>query len=204
MTSRRFCADDWQLLNKEVAYDGYFQLVKYHFRHRLFAGGWSSPLVREVFERGHAAVALPYDPRTDEVVLIEQFRIGAEATSAQPWLIELAAGIIETDETPEGVARRETEEETGLVVGRCEKILSYLSSPGGCNERIYLFAAEVTAPQSEALCGLADEGEDIRVFTLPRVEAQRWVDEGRIDNAASIIGIQWLSLNHQRLREAWR
>lgn len=80
--------DKVELLQKVTAFDGYFKIVRYHLRHRLFAGGWSGEVVREVFERGHAAAVLPYDPVRDEVVLIEQFRAGAYAAhSENPWLL---------------------------------------------------------------------------------------------------------------------
>ncbi|SPW32349.1 ADP-ribose pyrophosphatase [Edwardsiella tarda] len=91
----------------------------------------SGEVVREVFERGHAAVLLPYDPRRDEVVLIEQLRIPAYDSSATPWLLEMVAGMIEPGESVEQVARREALEEAGITVGRCRPVLSYLASPGG-------------------------------------------------------------------------
>ena len=70
-------------------------------------------LVRELFERGHAAAVLPYDPVTDRVLMIEQFRIGALAAPGGPWLLEIVAGVIDPGEIPEEVVRRETVEETG-------------------------------------------------------------------------------------------
>ncbi len=90
----------------------------------------SGEVKREIFERGHAAVLLPFDPVRDEVVLIEQIRIAAFDTSESPWLLEMVAGMIEEGETIEEVARREAVEEAGLIVGRTKKILSYLASPG--------------------------------------------------------------------------
>jgi ADP-ribose pyrophosphatase len=47
---------------------------------------------------------------------------------------------------------------------------------------------------------LAEEGEDIRVSLWPRAEAIAAVEDGRIDNAASIIALQWLQLHAERLR----
>ena len=85
----------------------------------------SDEVVREVFERGHAAVLLPYDPLRDEVVLIEQIRIPAYDTSPTPRLLELVAGIIEPGESVEQVVRREAMEEAGLKVGRVQPMINY-------------------------------------------------------------------------------
>ena len=123
-----------EVLEKIPAYRGYFRVDSYRLRHRRFDGGWTPVLEREVFERGHAAALLPYDPRRDEVVLIEQFRVGALAAGLDPWLIEIVAGIIEPGEAADEVARRETHEETGLNVGRIERIAEVFVSPGGASE----------------------------------------------------------------------
>ena len=94
--------DNFQLIEKTTNYQGYFRIERYRFRHRLFAGGWSGEIRREVFERGHAVAVLPYDPERDAVLLIEQFRIGALAAAGMPaWQIEVIAGIIDEGETPE-------------------------------------------------------------------------------------------------------
>ncbi len=59
--------DDVEIIARETAYEGHFRLDRYRLRHRLFDGGMSPELKREVFERGHAAALLPYDPVRDEV-----------------------------------------------------------------------------------------------------------------------------------------
>ncbi len=73
-----------QILDKTVCYDGFFRIERYRLCHALFRGGWSRELTRELFERGHAAAVLPYDPVLDAVVLVEQFRIGALEVLRQP------------------------------------------------------------------------------------------------------------------------
>lgn len=124
-----FTEADIQMVDKQPLYNGFFRLTRYRFRHRLFAGGMSGEVSREIFERGHAAALLAYDPKQDKIVLVEQLRIAALETSASPWLLELVAGIIEPGESPEQVVRREAQEEAGLTVQRCEPMLSYLASP---------------------------------------------------------------------------
>ena len=73
---------DVKLIEKKKSFKGYFEVVLYELKHRLFKGGWGRKINREVFERGHAASALLYDPERDEIVLIEQFRVGAYAALA--------------------------------------------------------------------------------------------------------------------------
>lgn len=195
---------DIEILHKETLYHGFFDLVRYSFRHRLFNGGMSGTIEREVMVRGQAVVLLPYDPRRDEVVLIEQVRIGALSSARSPWLLEVVAGLTEPGEAEEAVARREAQEEAGLTVGRCQRVLQYFASPGGVDEQLTVFVGEVDATQAQGIHGLAEEGEDIRVHVVTRERACQLLDEGQIENAASIIALQWLALHHERLRQAWR
>lgn len=198
-----FGKDDVEIIARETLYRGFFSLNLYRFRHRLFNGEMSGEVKREVFERGHAAVLLPYDPRRDEVVLVEQLRIPALESSNSPWLLEMVAGIIETGESVEDVCRREAQEEAGVAVGRCKPVLSYLASPGGTSERLSIMVGEVDASTAEGIHGLAAEDEDIRVHVVSREQAYCWVEEGVIDNAASVIALQWLALHHESLRKEW-
>ena len=199
-----FAKNDVEIIARETLYSGFFSMDLYRFRHRLFNGEMSGEIKREIFERGHAAVLLPYDPVRDEVVLVEQVRIAAYDTSETPWLLEMVAGKIEEGESVEDVARREALEEAGLVVGRTKPVLSYLASPGGTTERSSIMVGEVDATTAEGIHGLADENEDIRVHVVSRELAYQWVEEGKIDNAASVIALQWLQLHYQTLRHEWK
>ncbi|MEQ5572440.1 ADP-ribose diphosphatase [Providencia huaxiensis] len=199
----KYGKNDVEIISKRKLFNGFFQMVEYQFRHRLFAGGWSKEIRREVFERGHAGVVLPYDPKADSVVLIEQIRLPAIETSETPWLLEAIAGMIEQNESPEEVIRREAIEEAGLIIGRTEKALSYLSSPGGTTERMHVFIGEADSSQAKGVHGLASENEDIRVHVVSREQAYQWVEDGTIDNAATVIAIQWLQLHYQKLHEKW-
>lgn len=199
-----FAKNDVEIIARETLYSGFFSMELYRFRHRLFNGEMSGEIRREIFERGHAAVLLPFDPVRDEVVLVEQIRIAAYDVSESPWLLEMVAGMIEEGETVEDVARREALEEAGLVVGRTKPVLSYLASPGGTSERLSIMVGEVDATTAEGIHGLADENEDIRVHVVSREQAYQWVEEGKIDNAASVIALQWLQLHYQTLRNEWK
>jgi ADP-ribose pyrophosphatase len=192
-----------EILERETAYQGFFRLDRYRLRHRTHAGEWSREQTREVFERGHCAALLPYDPKRDEVVLLRQFRLPALAAGFEPWLIEIVAGIIDSEETAEQVARRETREEAGRDAGRLEEIGSFLMSPGGTTESIALYCGEVDAEGAGGIHGLAEEGEDIEVFALPAEEAFAKLRGGEISNAIGAIALLWLELNRPSLRRRW-
>ncbi|HCM1320761.1 TPA: ADP-ribose diphosphatase [Vibrio parahaemolyticus] len=197
-----FTSRDVEIISKESVFEGFFKMVKYRFKHKLFAGGWSDVVEREMFERGHAAAMLPYDPKTDQVVIIEQIRIGA-LEHEHPWQLEIVAGMIDRDESAEEVIRREAEEEAGITVGRVASVTSYYPSSGGCSEKLDVFVGEVDASKAHGIHGLDYEDEDIRVHVLSREQAYQWVKDGIFENGASIITLQWLQLNHQELRSQW-
>ncbi len=192
-----------EIVSKEVGYAGFFRLYRYRLRHRLFSGGWTPVITRELFERGNAVAVLPYDPVRDEVVLVEQFRIGALEMEGGPWLLECVAGMIEAGESPEAVAHREAQEEAGCRLLMLERIAHYLVSPGGTSERITLYCGRVEAQGIGGIHGLAEEHEDIRVKVVSFERAMALLQEGRINSAAPIIAMQWLAMNRERLRKRW-
>ncbi|MFB9217659.1 ADP-ribose diphosphatase [Vibrio sinaloensis] len=197
-----FTPQDVEIISKESLFKGFFSMIKYRFRHKLFEGGWSEPVEREMFERGHAAAMLPYDPVRDQVVIIEQIRVGA-LEHRSPWQMEIVAGIIDKGETAEQVVRREAVEEAGIEVSELEKVTSYYPSSGGCSEKLDVYVGRVDASTAHGVHGLDYEGEDIRVHVMSREKAYEWVNTGKFENGASIIALQWLQLNHQRLRSEW-
>lgn len=194
---------DVEVLQRETCFKGFYRLDRLHLRHRQFAGGMGPQLSRELFVRHDAVCVLPYDPQRDSVVLIEQFRVGALDKSRNPWLLELVAGLIDKDEQPEQVAHREAEEEAGLHLSALWPITQYYPSPGGSDERVHLYVGRCDSEGAGGVHGLADEGEDIRVHVWPLEDALQAVKDGRIDNAASIIALQWLALNRAEVRGLW-
>jgi ADP-ribose pyrophosphatase len=201
MSLQKYNKEDVQIVASERVYDGFFKVDKLYIKHKLFSGGWSGDINREVFERGHAVAMLPYDPVRDEIVLIEQFRVGAMAAAKTPWLLEIVAGMIEDNEVPEEVCRRESMEEAGLTVGKLHKIMSYLPSPGGMTESIHLYIGTVDASNAGGIHGLESENEDIRVHCLPREEVLQMLKAGKFDNSAIIIALQWLALNFDNVKK---
>lgn len=199
-----FTKKDIVNLTKRVLYKGFFSLLEYRFQYRKFDGSLSNTVSREILERGHAVVLLAYDVKLDQVVLIEQIRIAAIETQQSPWILELIAGMVDHEgESLEEVARREAKEEAGIDIGRCKPIINYLASPGGLTEQLHIFVGETDATKAKGIHGLADENEDIKVHVVTREQAYQWVESGLINNAASIIALQWLQLNYQTLRQAW-
>ena len=195
--------DDIEILQRETAYRGYFRIDRYRLRHRTYAGGWTGEMVREIFERGHAAAVLLYDPDRDQVVLIEQFRMAYHAAGQPAWQLEIVAGIIGEGESPEDVACRETTEETGCVAGDLEPIQEYMPSPGGCTERVTLYCARIDAATAGGIHGLAHENEDIRTVVMDADEAIARLDAGRLINSPLIITLAWLARHRERLRAKW-
>lgn len=199
----RFSTEDIKLVERERAFDGFFKLDRIKLKHRCFEGGWTDTLQRELFIRDDAVAVLPYDPVADSVLLIEQFRIGTLHDPRSPWSLEPIAGIVEAGESVESVARREASEEAGLELGQLESICNYHVSPGGSQETIHLLCACIDSRNQGGFFGLAEEGEDIRALVVSREQAYQALVEGRINNAAAIIALQWLQLNHSRLQQQW-
>ncbi len=192
-----------EIIEKTICYKGFFSIARLRLRHRKYDGEWSDVLTREIFERGHAVAVLPYDPVRDEVVLIEQFRVGALDFPDDPWLIEIVAGIIEAGEDVEEVASREAVEEAGCVIDQLEHVCDYLVSPGGTTESIVLFCGKVDAAGVGGIHGVIGEGEDIQVKVVSYDESVALLESGRINSAAPIIALQWLMMNRERLRRQW-
>lgn len=211
--------DDVDLIEDKPVYEGFFQIRCLQLRHKLFRGGWSERINRELFVRHDAVGVLLFDPVLDSVALVEQFRIGAfghkindheiSASQAQqqgkrsPWLLELVAGLIDKDESPAMVAERETLEEAGAVIDELEPIARYYSSPGGSSEFFHLFCAKVDLREVRGIHGLDVESEDIRVHVMSVSEAVSRMQAGELNNAHTIIALQWLQLHGAALRQRW-
>lgn len=203
---QQFSQEDMEIVAEKTLYKGFFTLKQIQFKHKLFAGGESKIVTRELLIKGAASAVIAYDPKADSVVLVEQVRIGAAyhpEPMRSPWLLELIAGMVEKDEKPEEVALRESKEEAGITVKNLTHCLSVWDSPGGTVERLHLFVGKVDSTQAKGIHGLADENEDIRVHVVKREQAYQWMCEGKIDNGIAVIGLQWLQLNYAQLQKRW-
>jgi len=192
------------IIEKTCVFQGYFRVDAYRLRHALPDGGWSGEMRREVFERGHAAAVLLYDPDLGQFVMGEQFRVGAYAGGMNPWQTEIVAGIIEEGETPEDVGRREAEEEAGRVLTDLWPIQRYLASPGGTSENIYLYLGRISAKGAGGVFGMPEENEHIRVSVFDEAALRQMMDDGKLENAATLIAVQWFFLNRARVLAKWK
>ncbi|MDB4004704.1 NUDIX domain-containing protein, partial [Gammaproteobacteria bacterium] len=143
-------------------------------------------------------------PAQQQVVLVRQIRVGMLDEGQNPWLLELVAGMVESGEEPIEVAARESLEEANTKPQDLLQICEYYNSPGISNERITLFCGRVDATQAGGIFGLDAEHEDIEVVVLSLADALAKVASGEINNAMSIIALQWLQLNQPMLEESWK
>lgn len=199
----KFGAQDVRVLDRQTAWSGHFSVNRLTLQHRRFAGGWSEPLVREIFERGDAVGVLPYDPVTDSLVMIEQFRPGAMRGDDSPWMLELIAGVVEAGESDADVVHREAREEAGCELSELVPVATVLPSAGACTEQVRLFCGRVSSAAIGGIHGLQEEGEDILVHSVPRAEALQMLAEDRIPNGHTLIALQWLYIHGESLRERW-
>ena len=199
----KFSAQDVRVLTDETVYQGHFSMRKLNLQHRLFAGGWSETLTRELFERGDAVAVLPYDPISDSLIFIEQFRPGAIRGDDSPWMLELIAGVVEPGEVDQEVVYREALEEADCELTTLLPIASFYPSAGACSEQIRLFCGRVSSAGIGEVHGLDTEGEDILVHSIPRREALEMMTLGHITNGHTLIALQWLQIHGDSLREQW-
>ncbi len=199
----KFGARDVRLLDDQTVWSGHYSMRRITLQHRRFAGGWSDPIVREVFERGDAVAVLPYDPVTDSLVMIEQFRPGAIRGDDSPWMLELIAGVVEAGERDEEVVHREAMEEAACQLSELVPIATVFPSAGACTEQVRLFCGRVNKAAIGGLHGLQEEGEDILVHAVARTDALQMLAENRIPNGHTLIALQWLHIHGAALRERW-
>jgi len=195
--------DDVRIHQHETPYQGYLKVETYHLTHRRFGGDWMPEIRREVLRRGGAVAVVLYDPDRDAVLLIEQFRIGAYVNGRPPWVTEIVAGMIEPGQDPADVARRETREEAGCEVLDLVPIYDYLVSPGCMDETVSLFCGRIDSNGLGGHYGLSEEGEDIRVVVRPFAEAWSELEHGRLANSITVVGMLWLKLHRDELRQRW-
>jgi nudix-type nucleoside diphosphatase (YffH/AdpP family) len=179
--------------SSEVLSDGWAVLTKHTFELKRRDGTWERQ-VRQTYDRGHAAVILPYDPARRTVLLVRQFRLPVFLQGHKVPLIEACAGLLD-DNDPETCIRLETEQELGYRLGAVRKIYDVYMSPGSVTERLSFFTAQYS-PDDRVSDGGGDpgEGEDIEVLEMTLNEAMALVESGGIIDAKTVMLVQHLML----------
>ncbi len=193
---------DWKIHQKQRAYEGHFNVTKYELSHEKYNGDVTPLLHRELVNRNNAVAMVAYDPVTDEVIFVEQFRVGA-IEEQQPWLIEVVAGLVEENESPEQVVRRESQEEIGCQPDELIKIAGFYTTPGGNSEWVDLYIGKISVTDIAKTGGLEDEGEDIKIIVVPASDISYMLSTGEVRSAISIVGLQWFLMNRDNIRQQW-
>ena len=191
-----------QLRRRRRRHDGFFALDEIALSHPSFAGG-RLEVLREVFVGTDAALVLPYDPATDRVVLLQQFRAGPWLRGdARPWVLEPVAGLIDPGESPEDCARREAAEEAGLAPRRLVPVPGGYASPGATTEHFHMFVGLCEIGERlDGPGGLDHEGEDIRTHVMPLDTAIALAETGAANVVPLALLLFWTAANRARLRD---
>jgi nudix-type nucleoside diphosphatase (YffH/AdpP family) len=183
-----------EILQRREVFKKFFRIEEVTLRHELYNGSMSAEMTRLILDRGDSVAMLLCDPEKQTVLLCEQFRVPTY-DKGPGWLLELPAGTLEQGEDAEECARREAMEETGYSVKSFRRITSVYLSPGGSSERIHIFYGEVSmSDRLGAGGGVLAENEDIRLISMPVAEAIAKARDGQIQDAKTLIGLQWLEL----------
>lgn len=194
-----YSASDVTIESREFLFRGFIQVEKVNIRHRLFNRSDYSPLIqRELVHRPEAAGVLLYDDQQQRFALIEQFRIGALNDVESAWQLEVIAGVVDGDESPETCIRRESLEESGCEIKELQHLFSFYPSAGACSEFFHLYVAEVDLPLTGGIFGMPDEGENIQLHLFDYSELTLLLKNGRLRNAPVIMALQWLAQHLQQ------
>lgn len=180
---------------KSTIFDDFFRIEEARLRYERFDGTLSDPVRRLSFERGDSVSVVMFNPATERLILVNQFKYPT-FEKGPGWVTETMAGVIDEGEDPETAARREILEETGYEVRDLRHISTFYVSPGGSSERIVLYYAEIAEDDKVGPGGgLAAENEDIATVELTLDEALEQIRTGGIVDAKTIVGIYWTQ-NH--------
>ncbi len=194
-------SDEVDILSREYLFRGFIQVEKVSLRHRLFQqSDYTSVIHRELIQRPEAAGVLIYNDQQQKFALIEQFRIGAMDDPDSPWQLEVIAGVLDGDESPESCIRRESLEESGCELQALQHLFSFYPSAGACAELFHLYSAEATLPEQGGIFGVADEGENIQLHILNYADIRSLLTNGRLRNAPVIMALQWLEQHINTIR----
>jgi len=185
--------NDVEIQSREYAFKGFVQVEKVRLRHRLFnQTEYTSAIQRELIRRKEAAGVLIYNDQQQKFALIEQFRVGAIDDEISPWQLEIIAGVLDGDESPESCIRRESIEESGCELNQIKHLFSFYPSAGACDEIFHLYVAQAALPAEGGVFGMPDEGENIQLHIIDYSDLSLLLKSNRLKNAPVIMALQWL------------
>lgn len=178
-------SSEWATLNR-IDYD-------YQFKD----GSWKR-LSRESYDRGNGTSVLLYNKKKGTVILTKQFRMPAYANDKNDGMsIEVCAGALDKDESPETCIIREIEEEVGYKINQVTKVLEAYTSPGAVTEKMYMFIAEYSEEMKvNNGGGVHAEDEDIEVLEIAFKEAIQMIHDFEIKDAKTIMLLQYAQTNN--------
>jgi len=186
-----------EILSQSTDHSGFRKVVTTHYRE----ADSGREARRELVHAPHAVAVVAFDPALNRLVMVKQFRLGAQLGLGRGFSLEVVAGLIDPGEKPEVTAKRELKEETGLDTAHVEPLCTFLTSPGLTDEAIYLYFAKVDASALAQVAGAEGEGEKTYPVTLTLDEALAAVDENRILNGIAMLGILTFARHKTRLLE---
>lgn len=196
LTQASFTKNDYHILSEETLYQGFLTVKRLNISHRAYHQQADIHIQRETIHRPHASGALICNHQQQKFVLIEQFRVGAINDEHSPWQLEIVAGVLDGDETPETCIRRECIEEAGCEVQQLQHLFTFYPSAGACSEIFDLYIAQCHIPASSEqgqVHGMTNEGENILVHIFDYQHVDELLYSGRLRNAPVIMALQWLS-----------
>ena len=195
-----------EIRSQKRLFDDFFKIDELIVRHQRYDGSMSGEERRLVFERGDAVAVLLFDVAARAAMLVEQFRPPTliarrrdDRANTDGWIIELVAGVIDEGETAAQAAVREVFEETGYRIANPTPIGRFFSSPGGSDERFFLYFARVGKAQREGNGGGIAGEEDIKVLQLGVDDLFDRLTRGAIEDPKLAIAAYWLKDNIDRL-----
>jgi nudix-type nucleoside diphosphatase (YffH/AdpP family) len=178
--------------SERVIFDDVFKIVEARVSYEKFDGQMSAVVRRLNFERGDSAAAIVFNSDTKKIILTNQFKYPT-LSHGSGWIIEIVAGVVERDESPEATIVREIREEIGYQVSDLQRIADFYVTPGGSSERIHLFYAKVGEDDRVSKGGgLASEGEDIQVLQFDTPQISWMLENHEIHDAKTLVAVTWL------------
>ena len=187
-------------LSCETIHEGFMDFRRLRLTHERFDGSMTPVIEREVCYRTYAVALILYDPATDRLVMIEQFRAAPYAAGRDPWMLEFVAGMVKDGENPVDVAIREAEEEAACTPRDVRHVYTMMPSPGGCTEVVEILFGLVDSTHLGGIHGLEEETEDIRVHLVPADEAIALMDANRIVSGFTLLGLNWFARHRNSFR----